>query len=778
MRGSTFYGPVTGKSESPRAAPSPTALSALPAAPAVFTGREDEVAELLGALDPGVGGGSESVVISAVSGLGGVGKTALALSVAHEARGRGWFSGGALFVDLRGYDDVPMTADQAVLALLRTLGVEDADLPPTPDEQYARYRGELGSREPVLILLDNASDPAQIVPLLPGEGGGHRVLITSREVQDSLPVRQFRVAGLTPGASRDLVDRQLRQYDPGDRRVAEEPEAVRRLARLCGHLPLALLIVSALLRRRRQRPVSTLVDELRAAEDRVRALRAKGVDQYGKELSMWPVFDVMYARLEPELARVFRLLGQAPGSDIGIGSATSLTALPPEKLRSLLDDLAAASLVTPSPNGGRWQMHDLVRLYAQAVAAGTPELEEEVISARRSLLFYYAQGAWAAKFTIKGERDDEVPDLFDGSLARALSWCDSERTGLVTVALWTRSNDPVQTRFALALAIGLESYLNHDRAYSEWATVARAACAAARSLEDPEDEAEAWDSLGRALYGLRRFEEALDSYGHAVRIYAELGDRDGQAQSWNNLGLVLRELRRSEEAVDAYTCSLNLFIELGNHHAAATARGNLGTFLADQGQLDEAHTCLTQALEIHRKVGDLLGEAGARCNLGAVLLRIGRAEEAHVHLTHSLGLCAEVGDWHGRARAWNNLGTVLLTLGYPNEAVAAHTRARDWYAALDDSHSEALASLNLGSTLLDLNRIEAALEAARRARDLYEACDDWFGVGDALTNIGAAHSAQLLLQEAADARIAAAHAYDRSGATEEAATARRRAQAW
>ena len=776
MRGSTFYGPVTGKSESPGAAPSPTALSTLPAAPAVFTGREDEVAELLGALDPGVGGGSESVVISAVAGLGGVGKTALALCVAHAARGRGWFSGGALFVDLRGYDEVPVTADQAVLALLRALGVGDADLPPTADEQYARYRAELSSRDPVLIVLDNASDPAQIAPLLPGEGGGHRVLVTSREVQDSLPVRQFRVDGLTPDASRELVDRSLRRYDPGDRRVADEPEAVRQLAELCGHLPLALVIVSSSLRRRGQRSIATLVGELRAAGDPLQALRAKGVDQYGKELRLRPVFDVTYARLEPELARVFRLLGQAPSSDIGLGPATSLTALPPEKLRPLLDDLAAASLISPSPGGERWQMHDLVRLYAQAVAAGTPELEEEVMSARRSLLIYYAQGAWAAKFTIIGASDDEVPDLFHGSLVQALSWCDSERTGLVAAALWTESDDPVQTRFALTLAIGLESYLNHHRAYSEWATVARAACAAARSLGDPEDEAEPWDSLGRALYGLRRFEEALAPYSHAVRIYAELGDKHGQAQSWNNLGLALRGLRRSEEAIDAYTRSLDLFIELGDLHAAASARGNIGTLLADRGQLSEAQTCFTQALEIHRKVGDLQGEAGARCNLGTLLFQIGRAEEAHAHLTLALGLCAELGNGHGRAQAWNNLGSVLLSLGHLDEAVAAHTRARDWYAALDDSHSEALASFNLASTLLDLDRIEEGLEAARRARDLYEGCDDWFGVGDALTNIGAAHSAQLLLREAADAWISAADAYDRSGATEEAADARRRAQ--
>ncbi|MEV6498510.1 hypothetical protein [Streptomyces prunicolor] len=248
-----------------------------------------------------------------------------------------------------------MTADQAVLALLRALGVGDADLPPTAAEQYARYRGELSSREPVLIVLDNASDPAQIAPLLPGEGGGHRVLVTSREVQDSLPVRQFRVDGLAPDASRDLIERSLRRYDPGDRRVADEPEAVRQLAELCGHLPLALLIVSALLRRRK-RPVSTLVGELQAAEDRVRALRAKGVDQYGKELSLRPVFDVMYARMEPELARVFRLLGQAPGDSIGLGVAVALTSLEREYLEPLLDELAAVSLLTPFPEG--WALGD------------------------------------------------------------------------------------------------------------------------------------------------------------------------------------------------------------------------------------------------------------------------------------------------------------------------------------------------------------------------------------------------------------------------------------
>lgn len=742
FRGSTFHGAVTGKSESPRAAPSPTAMSALPAAPAAFTGREDEVAELLNALDPGSGGGSESVVISAVAGLGGVGKTALALCVAHAARECGWFAGGALFVDLRGYDEVPVTADQAVLALLRALGVGDADLPPTADEQYARYRAELSAREPVLILLDNASDPAQIAPLLPGEGGGHRVLVTSREVQDSLPVRQFRVDGLAPDASRELIDQSLRRYDPGDRRVADEPEAVRQLAELCGHLPLALLIVSALLRRGRQRPIATLVSKLEVASDRVRALRFKGVDQYGKNLSLRPVLDMMYARLEPELAQAFRQLGQAPGDSIGIGPATNLTALVPEHLEPLLDELTAASLLTAASGAGRWVMHDLVRLYARTVSAEDSESRNEAAHARLRLLNYYCQGSLSAKALIQ-RLPDGIPDHFEGQLHQAVTWLDSERTGLLAAARWTDTDNEVQSRLAVGLTLSLDSYLDHRHAFQDWATVAESACDASRRFRILLAEAMASDGLGLALNGLRRFEEAIDAIHRARRLYEGLGDREGQAKTWNNLGLVLRALRRNDESVEAYAHSARLYTEVGKPFKAALVRGNLGVTLGHMGRLDEARTALEAACGAHVKLNDTKGEATVQNGLGVVLHDLGQLEESVTALTRALGLFAELGDWHNRAKAWNNLGITLRTLGQFDDGLAAHTRARDWCAFLGDRHTEASAWANMGNSLSDLCRFEEALFAARRALTLYEALDDTHLATNVRHNIDVIHQADL-----------------------------------
>ncbi|MDV7216700.1 tetratricopeptide repeat protein [Streptomyces prunicolor] len=722
MRGSTFYGPVTGKSESPRAAPSPTALSALPAAPAVFTGREDEVAELLGALDPGVGEGSESVVISAVAGLGGVGKTALALCVAHAARGRGWFSGGGLFVDLRGYDEVPVTADQAVLALLRALGVGDADLPPTADEQYARYRGELSSREPVLIVLDNASDPGQIAPLLPGEGGGHRVLVTSREVQDSLPVRQFRVDGLAPEASRELVDRSLRRYDPGDRRVAEEPEGVRQLAELCGHLPLALLIVSALLRRRRQRPVSTLVGELRAAEDRVRALRAKGVDQYGKELSLRPVFDVMYARMEPELARVFRLLGQAPGDSVGIGVAVSLTSLEPECLEPLLDELAAVSLITPFPGGERWVMHDLVKVYARLVAVEDPGAHEEVAEARIRLLEFYYQLLLSAKAHIEGV-PEEAPEDYFNTRELALKWLDSERTGLLKVAHWTDGGDKGRRR-SLLIALHLDSYLSFRRAFDDWATVTKAAYEAALQIHDSWVEANTSDAHGLALFHLRRFEEAETAQRRALRLSEDSGDAEGQAMAWDHIGLTLRALGRYDDAIDAHTRSAQIAAEIGLIRQTSGIRMNLGAALGEAGRTEEALDVFEEALTIHVELGDKRGETMARDSLGITLSKLGRHEEAVTAFVHVLGLCAESGDWHRRALAWNRLGLTWNELGLHDEALGAHIRALNWFVFFRDRLGEALARASIGTVLLQLDRTEEALSARRQALEMFQEFGD------------------------------------------------------
>ncbi|MDV7217627.1 ATP-binding protein [Streptomyces prunicolor] len=242
--------------------PVPVATAALPAVPAGFTGRDEDLARLSPLLDPG----AESdlpVVICAVSGLGGIGKTSLALRAAYQAVRDGWFPGGTLFVDFRGYDEDPVTADQAVLALLDELGVRGADLPQTAAGQYGLYRRLLAEeRRPMLLVLDNASSPGQLSPLIPGTDH-HRVLVTSRDRLTELDARLIDLDVLTAGAAADLVGRALLLSDREDDRAVREPEAVGELAALCGRHPLALQIAVGMLRKRRYRSVASLVGELR-----------------------------------------------------------------------------------------------------------------------------------------------------------------------------------------------------------------------------------------------------------------------------------------------------------------------------------------------------------------------------------------------------------------------------------------------------------------------------------------------------------------------------------
>ncbi|WP_405822582.1 tetratricopeptide repeat protein [Streptomyces sp. NBC_01390] len=752
----------------------------MPAAPAGFTGRDAEVRELLSALDPAVGQGDGSVVVSVVTGLGGVGKTALALHIAHVAWERGWFAGGALFVNLHGYDNLPTTADHAVLSLLRALGVRDSDLPPTSDERYALYRSELSRRKPVLIVLDNASDPAQVARLLPGRAG-HRLVVTSRDALDSLPARQFAVDVLTPEAACSLIERALRQAAPADRHVAAEPDAIRELAELCGHLPLALLIVSAMLRRRRTRSAATLAAELRKATDRVHRLRTPGVDQYDRELDLRPVFDVMYARLEPEQARVFRLLGQVPGEDIGLGVAANLANLRASELEPILDDLTATSLITPfvpfASVDVRWRMHDLLRLYTRAVVTEDPQLHEEATAARRRLLAFYAQAALSAAAHLNGEEPDGVPDMFPRGRTQALSWCDSERSGMLVASLWTESSDDVEATRAVRLASVLRTYLRWCRAFDHLVIMSHGAITAARRLDDLASEAMAWSGLGITLGNLGRFDEALKANHRAERLFDRLGDRKGQARALKDMAREQSALERFEEAIGTYTRSLQTSDDVGDRLGAALVRRDLGDLLGRLGRHREAYEYLTQSREYWIEAGDKSGEACIHHDLGHALRQFGRFEEAFVAYTHALGLNAELAEWDERAWGLNKLGELLRIMGRLDGSVVAHTRASDWFAFLGDSHAEAWSQLGLGTTLLTVGRIEDAREAALHARCLYEAGGRWSGVGDTLQCIALTYASQLRSTEASAAWAAAAEAYERAGAGDMADEARRQAQA-
>ncbi|MEU6597360.1 tetratricopeptide repeat protein [Streptomyces flaveolus] len=631
--------------------------------------------------------------------MGGIGKTALAVEAAHRARAEGWFPGGTLFVDLRGYDDDPVTADQAVLALLDALGVRDRDLPPTTERQYDAYRALLAEqRNRMLLILDNASDPSQYVPLLPGTDR-HRVLITSRDRPDALPVRLIDLETLDPDDSVALVTRALHDTDERDDRPAREPDALRELTGLCGHLPLALQIAAGMLRRRRHRDIASVVTEIRDAGDTTAALDhgSPGADLYGRSLVLRPVLETSYRRLPPDQARLLRLLCLAPGAETGTEAVAALADLSTESVLSLLEDLAATHLVVPVRDGNgtasavRWRLHDLVRGFGAGVVAGDAGLREEGEKARERVMEFYWQWADAADDRLRWLPGMDEPERF-GEREQALAWLDGERAGLVAAVEWGR-----EERFAsdaVALAASLGEYLAWRRYFDDWITVAEAAREAARLAGHRLGEAVLWDHLGIALREAGRVEEAIDAHTNARDTFQTAGDRLNEAMAWSNLGTALLEASRVEEAIAADTRARGLFQAAGDHQREASAWDSLGLALREKGRVEEAIDAHTNARDMFQTAGDRHGAAGAWNNLGIALRTAGRVEEAIAAYGESLALCQEFEDWYGKGTTLHNLAFAHAAAHRPVKARAAYLQAAEAFtrANAPDRAAQARAS--------------------------------------------------------------------------------------
>jgi tetratricopeptide (TPR) repeat protein len=642
------------------------ATAALPAVPAGFTGRDEDLARLMPVLDPS----AESdlpVVICAVSGLGGIGKTSLALCAAHRAVGEGWFPGGTLFVDLRGYDEDPVTADQALVALLDEMGVGGSELPQTAPAQYRLYQ-RLLAQEPrsMLVILDNASKATQIAPLMPGNDH-HRVLITSRDRLTDLDARLLDLDVLKPEAAAELIDRALRLSDERDDRAAGEPEAVAELAGLCGHHPLALRIAVGMLRKRRYRGVASLVDELRETEDRTGALGVR------------PVFEVAYGQLPAGQRRLLRLLCLAPAAEVSGAVVGALAGVGTDRAAGLLEELASSHLVTPVPSGGdvRWRMHDLVRAFGVDVVAGDADLREEGEAARERLLDFYTQCADAADDRLRWLPGMPEPERF-ADRGQALEWLDAERAGLVAAVQWAGEERFAQQ--ALGLAECLAEYLSWRRYFDDGLTVADAARQAAQHAGDRVREAIAWNNLGLALREAGRTEKAIEAHTRARDLYQAEGERNREASAWNNLGSALQMVDRAHEAVDAHTQARDLYETEGDRHGAAIAWDNLGSALQMADRAHEAVDAHTQARDLYKTVGDRYREGRAWHNLGLALRKAGRMDEAIEAYAKDVDICREFEDWYGAGHTLYNLALAHEDTDHPAEARAYYLQAAEAFA--------------------------------------------------------------------------------------------------
>ena len=624
-----------------------------------FTGRDDEVARLARL----AGGGR--VVVTAIGGTAGVGKTALAVHAAHQLLDQ--FPDGHLYADLRGYTDGqdPAEPGEVLQVFLRRLGIPAEEVPAEVEERSGLLRQLLAGRR-VLMILDNARAEAQVRPLLPGAGGS-LVLVTSRSVLPGLEVDERISLDILPD---DEAVALLAQVIGVDRSEAE-PQAVAQVARLCGRLPLALRIAGQLLAVHRAWPIGRLAGILTGEQDRLARLGAG-------DLQVRAAFEVSYRQLATGDARMFRLLGLHPGPDFDVMSAAALAGAEVGAAGLVLDRLAQAHLVTEDATG-RFGMHDLLRLFARETCQQADTLADRDAAEAR-LVAYYVVLAHFLDSCVDPERRStaEQAGVTLLSMREALAVFQAERLSLLAALglaaqrgwdeqVWRLSEDMTDS-------LRILRYLDDRVAIRE------AALAAARHAGDTPAEGRTLNGLGEAYRELERFEEAIACYRQSLAIWRETGDRHGEGHTLNNLGIAHLQLQRFEEAITSYQQSLEIRRETGDRHGEGRTLNNVGNAYLQLQRFEEAITSYQQSLAVKRETGDRHGEGHTLNNLGNAYLQLRRFEEAITSYQQSLAILRQAGDRHGE-------GTILINLGDAYQEMGQRAQATEcWREAATAMH--------------------------------------------------------------------------------------------
>lgn len=639
----------------------------LPAPPSPFVGRRHELERLDAALLSGTGTAG-TVVISAIAGAGGVGKSWLALHWAHRHAER--FPDGQLFVDLRGFspDSDPMDPTVAVRGFLDALGVEPGRIPVAPHAQAALLRSLVADKR-MLLVLDNAAETAQITPLLPG-GVTCTVLVTSRNRLSGLitghDARHVSVDTLTGPEARELLVSRL-----GRARVDAEPAGVDELVHLCGGFPLALSIIAGRVLAHPHLSLADLADELREGALDV-------LDDADPAASLPAVLSLSHRALTDEEAGVFGLLAIAPGPDIGLPAAASLTGLGRSRTRTVLRRLEQASLIVQDA-AGRYHMHDLIRRYA-TTAHGLRE--DERTAALRRVLDFYTHTAYAAARLLDAHRDPielapPVPACHPqapADIPAAMDWFDTEHRNLLAAQRTAVTQALHRTAWQLARTLNDFHYRRGHR--HDQLTVWRIAVDSAGRLSDPSAHILAHRLLGRAHVMLGHHQEAVEALNQALTMSEKEGDPVLQAHAHYTLASIWPDDRRALEharrALDLYR-GLDLPIREGN------ALNAVGWFAARLGDHDTAREHCQAALTLYQHHKDVNGQAQTLDSLGYIDHHSGHHHDAVRHYRQAISLYRDLDNTYEAADTLDRLGHPYAALGHHDRAREVWREARDLY---------------------------------------------------------------------------------------------------
>jgi len=608
------------------------ATRTLPRDIAAFTGRQAELAQLMGTMASMTASGGV-VGLHALGGMAGVGRTTFAVHAAHRLAGN--FPDGQFFLPLHGHTPgrPPVDPGDALASLLLMAGVPAAQIPPGVEARMALWRGGLADRR-LLLVLDDAAGSEQVLPLLPGARGS-LVLVTSRRHLSALDdARTISLDILPPDEAAGLLVRLAGR--PG---LSPADPAVRKITRLCGYLPLAIGMLARQLYHHPAWSLGGRADELSAAQDRLELMATEN-------LSVTAAFNLSYEDLTPGQRRLFRRLGLHPGTDIDGYAAAALDGAGLATARRGLEALYDHYLLTELAHG-RYRLHDLIRAHARSLADRLdPDGDRELATAR--LLDYYQHtAAFADALLARQARPAAaghatpaaVPVLADP--VQALAWVRAERASLL--ACPDQVTGTGQHARIIALTAGVAALLSHDGPWAEAITRHATALRAARHLGDRPGQAGALTNLAdvRRLTGdvsgaARDLEEALG-------IHRDLGNRLGQANALTCLGRVRRLTGDYPGAARDLQEAMGIYRDIGERGGEAESVNEAGTLHRVCGDLAGAGSCHQQALGLARQIGSSWDEAHALAGLGRCALTAGHTAEAADKLRQALKIFQRIG---------------------------------------------------------------------------------------------------------------------------------------
>ena len=642
-----------------------------------FSGRHDELRALHALLPSARAAGTgESVPVVVITGTAGVGKTALAIRFGRQVAKR--FPDGQLYVNLRGLvpGAPPMEPSAALRFFLDALGVPPHRIVAPLEERAALFRSLVDGKR-VLIVLDNASNAAQVRPLLPGSPDC-LVVVTSRNQMAGLVAAEgatlITLDVLGDDEAHEMLARRL-----GQERVAAEPQAADEIVAACARLPLALSVAVGRAAGRPKRPLAELATELRDARVRLDALEAGDAATDVRAVLSWS-----YDQLSPAAAQMFRLLGLHPGPDISLSAAASLAGISRAEAGTALRELTRTHMAVEHLPG-RFAFHDLLRAYATDQAERNDSPAERSLAVQR-MLDHSLHTAMAASQRFSPFRTPlrlaaPQPGVLPGEMAdkdQAMAWFDAEVPVLLTLIGYAEAKEFDTYAWQLPWALG--PFFHRRGRLQAYVNTQQTALAAARRLDDTLALAHAHHLLGHAQLQMSDYEAAEPNFRRALDLFRELGDRANEAVVLNGLAGMLEKQERYPEALAVALDALRMLKAAGHWWTQATLENGVGWLYAHLGQYSEALTHCQRALSLHRESGHRGGAADTLDSLGFVYLHLGDFEQAKAHYELAIDAYREIGAPFGEGNSLAGLGDVLLRSG---DLAAARSRYLQSAAILD-----------------------------------------------------------------------------------------------